>query len=83
MLSGKMLETNHFSDGQFQSVLSSFEPRKTFRVTKSTFGSPSRMSHTGKQFNARAALVGDNRLDERDKKEMRKTASQSNGITFN
>lgn len=41
MLSKKTLEQNNFSEGQFQSVVSSFDPKKSFRVTQQTFGSPS------------------------------------------
>ena len=40
MLSKKTLEQNYFSEGQFQSIVSSFEPKKSFRITQDTFGSP-------------------------------------------
>ena len=53
-----MLETNHFSDGHFQSVISSFEPKKTYRVSQSTFGSPMSMNSTGTRFNPRLIMLG-------------------------
>ncbi len=40
MLSRKMLESNHFSESKFQTVQSSFDPKKSFRRTGETFGSP-------------------------------------------
>jgi len=46
MLSKKMLDTNHFSEGKFQTVQSSFEPKKSFRVTAGTFGTPKRFAMT-------------------------------------
>ena len=71
-ISGKMLETNHFKLGQFQSVISSFEPKKSFRVRPGTFGNPSlNMTKT----NPRLMVLGDNQ------DLLRKTFE--GGLTFN
>ena len=56
-ISEKMLETNNFAEGQFQSVVSSFSPKKSYRVSQSTFGSP--MSKTQMKFNPRLIALGE------------------------
>ncbi len=73
MLSKKMLETNHFGEGNFQSVISSFEPRNTYRVGTGTFGNP--MARTAGKFNPRQIALGE--LD------MKRTGSVEGGMTYN
>jgi len=79
MLSRKMIESNHFSDGQFQSIISSFEPKKTFRVTQSTFGSPkSKFAATQSSFYPHSEMAS---VD--GKPGMKRVASQGSSMTYN
>eukprot|EP00347_Sterkiella_histriomuscorum_P015307 403357518 len=79
-ISQKMLETNYFSEGHFQSVVSSFEPRKTYRVSQSTFGSP--MSKSQMKFNPRLIAFGEaGSLMESQR--LSRVGSQKDGVTLN
>ena len=62
MLSKKTLENNNFAEGQFQSVVSSLNQKKSYRATggvlsatASTFGSPMAKS----KMNPRLQALGD------------------------
>jgi hypothetical protein len=51
---------NNYPDGQFQSVISSFEPKKSYRVSQSTFGSSSNLgTKTLMRFNPRLIALGE------------------------
>jgi len=58
-LSEKMLKSNHFSDGNFLSVVSSFEPKKSYRVKKSTFGDAPSMNSTATRFNPKLIALSE------------------------
>lgn len=79
MLSKKMLETNHFSDGQFLSMISSFDPKKSYRVTQSTFGTPKNLKTSSKDFNPRLVALGESG----GFSGMKRKASQDEGVTIN
>jgi hypothetical protein len=83
MLSKKMLEDNHFFDGTFQSVVSSFDPKKSYRITKSTFGSPPSLNSSGKKFNPKLIMLGDQPAVSLSAKKPKRVGSQENGLTFN
>ena len=75
VLSKKMLEQNNFSEGQFQTVLSSFDPKKSYRVTQSTFGSPMNES-----MKASARLLA---LNDTQGSVLKKSMSKDGGMTLN
>ena len=54
-----MLETNHFSEGQFQSIVSSFTPKKTYRVKQTTFGEPPSLNSTLSKFSPKLIALGE------------------------
>ena len=75
VLSKKMLEQNNFSEGQFQTIKSSFEPKKSYRVTQSTFGNAMNESMKG---SARLLALNDTQASV-----MKKSMSKEGGITLN
>lgn len=77
-----MLETNNFSEGHFQSVLSSFEPKKSYRVNQSTFGSPSNKNGSGQKFNPRLIALGESGSLMQSQK-LSRIGSQAEGVTLN
>ena len=80
-LTKKTLEENHFSDGGFQTLVSSFDPKKNFRMTQSTFGSPSNKSLM--KFNPRLIALGDASTMMQTQKMGGRSGSQRDGVTLN
>mmetsp|Transcript_41291 Transcript_41291/g.39767 ORF Transcript_41291/g.39767 Transcript_41291/m.39767 type:complete len:207 (-) Transcript_41291:28-648(-) len=87
MLSKKMLETNHFSEGNFQSIVSSFAPKQSFnKLSQTTFGSPHKMSQSGQHFNSKLLVLGESSPplgSEQEGMRSKKFGQQDEKITFN
>ena len=83
MLSKKMLETNHFSEGQFQSVISSFSPKKNFRSKQDTFGDLHSLNSTQSKFAPKLLVQADVHHQGSSSKLGKRNGSTDDRITYN